>query len=83
VYHYTREAIASKAVDFRRLPGDLNPADTLSKQRGYEQVWPMLRTSNPDKSSKTEESPMIQSTVAKDTPTSEPDQESLTLTQKN
>ena len=43
-YHYTREAIASKAVDFRHLPGDLNPADILSKHWGYAQVWPMLRT---------------------------------------
>jgi len=43
-YHYTREAIASGAVDFRHLPGDLNPADILSKHWGYAQVWPMLRT---------------------------------------
>jgi len=43
-YHYTREAIAAKAVDFRHLPGDLNPADILSKHWGYAQVWPMLRT---------------------------------------
>jgi hypothetical protein len=42
-YHYTREAIASKAVDFRHIPGDLNPADILSKHWGYAQVWPMLR----------------------------------------
>jgi hypothetical protein len=41
--HYTREAIASKAVDFRHLPGDLNIADILSKHWGYAQVWPMLR----------------------------------------
>jgi hypothetical protein len=39
-----QEAIASKAVDFRHLPGDLNPADILSKHWGYAQVWPMLRT---------------------------------------
>jgi len=43
-YHYTREAIAAKAVDFRHLPGHLNPADILSKHWGYQQVWPMLRT---------------------------------------
>ena len=42
-YHYTREAIASGAVDFRHLPGELNPADILSKHWGYSQVWPMLR----------------------------------------
>jgi hypothetical protein len=29
-YHYTSEAIASKALDFCHLPGDLNPADILS-----------------------------------------------------
>jgi hypothetical protein len=33
--------------------------------------------SNPEKDSKVEESPVIQSTVAKDTLTSEPDQKSL------
>ena len=43
-YHYTREAIASKAVDFRHLPGELNLADILSKHWGYAQIWPMLRT---------------------------------------
>ena len=43
-YHYTREAIAAGAVDFRHIPGHLNPADILSKHWGYQQVWPMLRT---------------------------------------
>lgn len=38
-YHYTREAIASNAVDFQFLPGHLNPADILSKHWGYQQVW--------------------------------------------
>jgi len=38
-YHYTREAIASGAVDFHFLPGHLNPADILSKHWGYQQVW--------------------------------------------
>jgi hypothetical protein len=38
-YHYTREAVASKAVDFRFIPGYLNPADILSKHWGYQQVW--------------------------------------------
>ena len=42
-YHYTREAIASGAVDFRHIPGPLNPADILSKHWGYAQVWPMLK----------------------------------------
>jgi hypothetical protein len=43
-HHYTREAIASGAVDFRHLPGTLNPADILSKHWGYAQIWPMLKT---------------------------------------
>jgi hypothetical protein len=38
-YHLTREAVASKAVDFRFIPGHLNPADILSKHWGYQQVW--------------------------------------------
>jgi hypothetical protein len=43
-YHFTREAIAAKVVDFRHLPGTINPSDLLSKHWGYAQVWPMLRT---------------------------------------
>jgi hypothetical protein len=38
-YHYTREAVASNAVDFQFIPGHLNPADILSKHWGYQQVW--------------------------------------------
>ena len=38
-YHYTRESIASGAIDFRFLPGHMNPADILSKHWGYQQVW--------------------------------------------
>jgi len=38
-YHYTREAIASNAVDYQFIPGHLNPADILSKHWGYQQVW--------------------------------------------
>jgi hypothetical protein len=38
-YHYTREAVASKALDFQFIPGHLNPADILSKHWGYQQVW--------------------------------------------
>jgi hypothetical protein len=38
-YHITREAVASKTVDFRFIPGHLNPADILSKHWGYQQVW--------------------------------------------
>jgi hypothetical protein len=43
-YHFTREAIAAKVVDFRHIPGNINPSDLLSKHWGYAQVWPMLRT---------------------------------------
>jgi hypothetical protein len=42
-YHYTREAIAAGAVDFRHIPGEINPADILSKHWGYAQIWQMLR----------------------------------------
>ena len=38
-YHYTREAVASNAVNFQFIPGHLNPADILSKHWGYKQVW--------------------------------------------
>jgi Reverse transcriptase (RNA-dependent DNA polymerase) len=38
-YHYTREAIASGAIDFRFISGRINPADVLSKHWGYQQVW--------------------------------------------
>jgi hypothetical protein len=38
-YHYTRESIASGAIDFQFLPGHKNPADILSKHWGYQQVW--------------------------------------------
>jgi hypothetical protein len=38
-YHYTREAVASNAIDFQFIPGHLNPADILSKHWGYQQVW--------------------------------------------
>ena len=42
-YHYTREAIASKMVDFHHIPGDINPADILSKHWGHSQVYETLR----------------------------------------
>ena len=38
-YHYTRETIASNAVDYQFIPGHLNPADILSKHWGYQQIW--------------------------------------------
>jgi hypothetical protein len=42
-YHYTREAVSSSALDFQFIPGPLNPSDCLSKNWGYQQVWPMLQ----------------------------------------
>ena len=42
-YHYTREAIASKMVNFHHPPGELNPADILSKHWGHSQVCDLLR----------------------------------------
>ena len=42
-YHRVRGAIASGVVDFQHVPGELNPADILSKHWGYAAVWPMLQ----------------------------------------
>ena len=42
-YHYTREAIASGMVDFHHTPGEINPADILSKHWGYSQIWGQLQ----------------------------------------
>ena len=41
--HCAREAIASKMVEFHHIPGELNPADTLSKHWGHSQVHDLLR----------------------------------------
>ena len=42
-YHFTRESVASEAVAFHFIPGDINPADILSKHWGCQQVWTMLQ----------------------------------------
>ena len=42
-YHFTREAVASKMVNFHHIPGDINPADILSKHWGHSQIYPTLR----------------------------------------
>ena len=42
-YHYTREAIASGMVLFHHIPGEINPADILSKHWGYSQIWGQLQ----------------------------------------
>ena len=42
-FHRVRETIASGMVNFQFLPGQLNPADILSKHWGYSQVWTRLK----------------------------------------
>ena len=43
-FHRVREAIASGMIIFSFTPGNLNPADILSKHWGHQQVWPQLKT---------------------------------------
>jgi hypothetical protein len=43
-YHRTREAIATKQLEFYHIHGDINPSDMLSKFAGYPQFWPILRS---------------------------------------
>jgi hypothetical protein len=42
-FHRVREAIASGMIGFYFIPGDINPADILSKHWGYSQIWYQLR----------------------------------------
>jgi len=42
-FHRVREAIASGMIAFYYLPGQINPADILSKHWGYTQIWSMLQ----------------------------------------
>ena len=42
-YHFTREAIASGAMDFQHIPSGSNAADILSKHWAYNKVWNQLR----------------------------------------
>ena len=42
-YHFTREDVASKMVSFHHIPGEINPADILSKHWGHSQIYPTLR----------------------------------------
>jgi hypothetical protein len=41
-FHRVREAIASGMIGFYFIPGEINPADILSKHWGYAQIWPQL-----------------------------------------
>ena len=38
-----REAIAAQIMTCHHVPGEINPADILSKHWGYPQVWPILK----------------------------------------
>jgi hypothetical protein len=42
-FHRVREAIASGMVAFLHIPGEMNPADILSKHWGYSQIWDRLK----------------------------------------
>ena len=42
-FHRVREAIASGMIGIYFIPGDLNPADILSKLWGYSQIWSQLK----------------------------------------
>ena len=42
-FHRVREAIAAKIIGYYFVPGEINPADILSKHWGYSQVWTMLQ----------------------------------------
>jgi len=42
-FHRVREAVASGMIAFIYLPGEINPADILSKHWGYTQIWSMLQ----------------------------------------
>jgi hypothetical protein len=43
-YHWVRESIASGMVGFYHVDGDKNPADTLIKHGGFQQVWWQLKS---------------------------------------
>ena len=42
-FHRVHEAIASGMIKFNFIPGNINPADVLSKHWGYSQVWMQLK----------------------------------------
>ena len=42
-YHHVCEAIASGMVKFFHIPGEINPADILSKHWGHQQIWKQLQ----------------------------------------
>jgi len=42
-YHRVREAMATGMIQFHHMPGSQNPADILSKNWAYADVWPNLK----------------------------------------
>ena len=42
-HHRVCEAIASGMVKFFHIPGEINPADILSKHWGHQQIWKQLQ----------------------------------------
>jgi hypothetical protein len=42
-FHRVTEAIASGMIGFYFIPGEINPADILSKHWEYAQIWPQLK----------------------------------------
>ena len=42
-YQCVCEAIASGMVKFYHIPGEINPADILSKHWGHQQIWKQLQ----------------------------------------
>jgi hypothetical protein len=42
-FHRVREAIASGMIGFYFIHWEIDPADIVSKHRGYAQIWPQLK----------------------------------------
>ena len=42
-FHRVREEISAGILTYRVIPGKDNPADILSKHRGYQQAWNLLQ----------------------------------------
>ena len=42
-FHRVREALASDMLALYHIPGEMNPADILSKHWGYQQIWSIMQ----------------------------------------
>jgi hypothetical protein len=42
-FHHVREAVVAKFVAIYHLIGEHNPADSMMKHWGYQQVWRLLQ----------------------------------------